>query len=242
MTDEQKMKQMTRRSLMWAGVSVFAAGGVVRWLLSQDKTTESAGFVFRKVHETNEKVNLAWFDYRKSVGRYRTSDITPMKVNGPHGLGQDFDVEKWTLRLEGMKQEPITLSIDQIKALPRVEMVTQFCCVEGWSAIQSWAGVRLRDLCAVYAPATTDGGAPDWKEGKNIQPYVSMETPDGEYFVGLDAASAFHPDTILAYERDGKPLTVKGSCFRIVEAPSNKTAGPVLAATTIGYEILKGGT
>jgi hypothetical protein len=42
--------------------------------------------------------------------------------------------------------------------------------------------------------------------------------------------------------RDGKPLTVKGTSFRIVDAPANKTAGPVLAATTIGYEMLKGGT
>lgn len=33
-----------------------------------------------------------------------------------------------------------------------------------------------------------------------------MATPSGEYFVGLDMKSAMHPQTLLAYEKDGKPL------------------------------------
>jgi hypothetical protein len=42
--------------------------------------------------------------------------------------------------------------------------------------------------------------------------------------------------------RGSEPITVNGSSFTIVVAPSNRKVGPVWAAATIGYEILKGGT
>jgi len=44
-----------------------------------------------------------------------------------------------------------------------------------------------------------------------------METPDGQYFVGLDSASAFHPQTLLCYEMDGVDLTsAHGAPLRLI--------------------------
>ncbi len=106
-------------------------------------------------------------------------------------------------------QEPVvSLTLDDIKQLPRVEMVTEFKCIEGWSTVVQWAGARFADFVAKYPPAKTDGKLPE---------YVYMETPDGGYYVGLDMASALHPQTLLCYEMNGEPLTLEhGAPLRLV--------------------------
>ena len=60
---------------------------------------------------------------------------------------------------------------------------------------------------AKYPPATQSGNDPDvHKRPEDLVRYVAMETPDGGYYVGLDMASALHPQTLLCYEMNGKPL------------------------------------
>lgn len=96
-------------------------------------------------------------------------------------------------------QEPaVELTMQMLKTLPHFEMITEFKCIEGWSSIMRWGGVRLADLIKKYPPAS------------NMQ-YVSLTTPDGEYYVGLDMDSALHPQTMLCYEMtamdaQGNPL------------------------------------
>ena len=112
----------------------------------------------------------------------------------------------------------LLLTLDDIKRLPRVEMTTQLKCIEGWSVIVRWAGARLHDFIEAYQPATRHGGAPDVRNrpGELVR-YVGMETPDGDYYVGLDMESALHPQTLLCYEMNGQPLTMEhGAPLRLV--------------------------
>jgi hypothetical protein len=92
----------------------------------------------------------------------------------------------------------LLLTIEDVRMLPRHELVTQFKCIEGWSQIVHWAGVRLADLLETYPPALIDG-----KEPK----YVYMETPDGDYYTGYDLHVCRHPQTLLVTEMMGEPLT-----------------------------------
>jgi DMSO/TMAO reductase YedYZ molybdopterin-dependent catalytic subunit len=73
-------------------------------------------------------------------------------------------------------------------------MTTEFKCIEGWSVIVNWAGVRVSDLVKKYG------------DQSRLPRYVSMSTPDSGYFVGWDIESIMHPQTLLAYEMNGKPL------------------------------------
>ena len=57
-------------------------------------------------------------------------------------------------------------TLDEIKALPRVEMTTELRCIEGWSEVVHWAGARLADLAAVTGLATRDGRPADPGEGR----------------------------------------------------------------------------
>ena len=92
----------------------------------------------------------------------------------------------------------LLLTMADLLELPRRELVTQFKCIEGWSQIVHWAGVRTADFLEAYPPAPIDG-----KEPK----YVYMETPDGDYYTGYDLAVLRHPQSLLVTEMMGSPLT-----------------------------------
>jgi hypothetical protein len=92
----------------------------------------------------------------------------------------------------------LLLTMDDLLKLPRHELVTQFKCIEGWSQVVHWAGVRMADFLDAYPPASIDGVEPR---------YVYMETPDGDYYVGYDMAVCRHPQTLLVTEMMGQPLT-----------------------------------
>lgn len=111
-----------------------------------------------------------------------------------------------------------TMAIDQIRALPRTEMTTELKCIEGWSTIVHWAGARLSDLASLSGLATRSGGPPNPANGPNdLFKYVAMTTPDGAYYVGLDTPSAMHPQTLLAYEMNGRDLSLDhGAPLRLV--------------------------
>ena len=87
---------------------------------------------------------------------------------------------------------------DFVPRLPRHELVLQFKCIEGWSQIVQWAGVRFADFLEMFPPAPIDGKDPR---------YVYMETPDGDYYVGYDLHDLRHPQALLVTEMMGAPLT-----------------------------------
>jgi hypothetical protein len=93
----------------------------------------------------------------------------------------------------------LLLTMDDILKLPKHDMVTQFKCIEGWSQIVHWSGVRLADLIAAYPPERQ----PDGKTPR----YVYMETPNGDYYVSYDMRVCLHPQTLLVTAMGGSPLT-----------------------------------
>ena len=98
----------------------------------------------------------------------------------------------------------LLLAMADLKKLPHVEMVTEFMCIEGWSEIVYWGGARLRDFVAAFPPS----GLPE---------YIGFETPDGQYYVGIEREVALHPQTLLVYELNGRPLTPDhGAPLRLV--------------------------
>ncbi len=116
------------------------------------------------------------------------------------------------------KMPGLLLTMEDVHRLPLVEMVTEFKCVEGWSEVVHWGGVRLRDLLAAFPPATRSGRPFDAStRPDDIPEYVGFETPDGEYFVGIEREVALHPQTLLAYEINGTALSADhGAPLRLV--------------------------
>jgi DMSO/TMAO reductase YedYZ molybdopterin-dependent catalytic subunit len=116
-----------------------------------------------------------------------------------------FDRRTWRLSVDGLVDRPLRLSYDELLALPKVEQVSDFHCVTGWSVKNvRWGGVRFHDLLAQAGPLS----------GAHALTFVSAEKP---YTDSLTIAQALSRDTLLAYEMDGKPLPrVHGAPVRVV--------------------------
>ncbi len=93
----------------------------------------------------------------------------------------------------------LLLTMEDLHKLPHQELVTQFKCIEGWSQIVHWGGVRLADFIKAYPPALNPDGS--------LPKYVYMETPDGDYYCGYDLMDCMHPQSLLVTEMAGVPLT-----------------------------------
>lgn len=138
---------------------------------------------------------------------YSLDQVGPLKPNGDIGMDDDIDPKDWKIKVtddEGGRD--LTLALKDIQALPKVEMITQFSCIEGWSVIAHWSGARFSDFTHKY-----------FRPDRKLTNFVSMSTPGEDYYVGLDMKSAMHPQTLLAYEQNGKPLADEhGAPLRLV--------------------------
>jgi DMSO/TMAO reductase YedYZ molybdopterin-dependent catalytic subunit len=106
-----------------------------------------------------------------------------------------FDRPSWRLSVGGLVEQPLSLSYDDLLALPRAEQVSTFHCVTGWTVEDvHWAGVRLDDVFERARPRD---------EAMGVE-FVSAEQPYVDY---LTRKQALLRDVMLAYEMDGKPLT-----------------------------------
>ena len=113
----------------------------------------------------------------------------------------DSGFANWQLRVHGLVDRPIALTLGQIRALPARTQITMHNCDEGWSAVGQWTGVRLAHLLAMAGlrPAAR---------------YVvfhcmdKMELDGNYYYESIDLLDALHPQTILAYAMNGQPLPV----------------------------------
>jgi DMSO/TMAO reductase YedYZ molybdopterin-dependent catalytic subunit len=210
-----ELRRRSRRAFLTAGLAAVGAVSGWTWLKSR-RDVDGLPWPLRLGHQVNEQVWTDFYDTSRLAPTFPRSRAEVPRVNGLIGLAGDFDPAAWTLRVEGLAPREVgegsdptsvVLTLDDIKALPRVEMVTEFKCIEGWSQVWYWAGARFSDFAARYGPATRSGRPPDVaNDPGDLVRYVGMATPDGGYYVGLDMPSALHPQTLLCYEMNGEPL------------------------------------
>lgn len=215
---KRRMRQQTRRSFLVGGAAALA--GVAGWHWLQSRREEgSIPWPFRQALELNEHFGRDYYRRDRLAPDFRGRALQD-RVNGDLGLEEPVGPRAWRLSVAGLqdRDEPLELPLDAIKQLHRVEMTAEFKCIEGWSVVVQWAGARFSDFMAAYPPATLSGDPLDLEGGpEDLPPYVGMETPDGGYYVGLDIESMLHPQTLLAYEMNGAPLTQEhGAPLRLV--------------------------
>jgi DMSO/TMAO reductase YedYZ molybdopterin-dependent catalytic subunit len=207
MTETEARKQVamrSRRGFLVGGAAALI--GVFGWRWMPDETKAA---LLRRTFEFNERVSQIFYRPTRLAPEFPPDQITAARFNGDAGLKTELDTASWRLRISGVagRADDLMVTLDDIKRLPRTEMTTEFKCIEGWSTIVHWAGVRFSDLLAKYPPKTNNGSEPDIvNRPHELLPYVSMTTPDEEYYVGWDMPSILHPQTLLAYEMNGEPL------------------------------------
>ena len=189
--DEYRKK--SRRSFLVGAAGV--AGGLLGWRWVQNQGTDDGiPQVLRNTLEFNETLwsNLS---QNRMAPEYPVSKATPIPVTGRIGIRDEIDVDEWSMRVEGPDGELLDeLVLADFEAMPQDDLVIEHKCIEGWSSIVHWGGVRFRDFHERYAAAVGD------------VPYVALETPDGDYYVGWDFESIVHPQTMLALREGTEPL------------------------------------
>jgi DMSO/TMAO reductase YedYZ molybdopterin-dependent catalytic subunit len=131
----------------------------------------------------------------KPVPEFAISDIEPDKLLvNTFDFTPQIDPAQFQLTINGEVSNPMQFSMADIQKLPLTSMVIRHVCVEGWAAIVQWGGVRLQDLVALVQP-------------KPSVRYVYFKSADG-YYESWDIASAMHPQTLMAYQKNGEPLSV----------------------------------
>ena len=125
------------------------------------------------------------------------------------------DPERWRLRVQGMVEQALELSLDDLMRLPRTSYTVKHTCVEGWSAIASWHGVPVSAIVERCRPLRTAR-------------YINFESFDAGYSNGWDLASALHPQTILAYGMNDNPLP-----------PAHGAPLRLYSPTKLGYKLTK---
>ncbi len=188
---DKRLARLTRRGFVTAAVAAAAAFGGWKWLRSRARI-DGTPWPLRRVLEANESLASAWFSPKRLSPEFKPSQRTRVRINGHLGLVENADMSQWRLTIEGAAA-PVSLTLDEIRSMPRVEMITELRCIEGWSTIVKWTGARLSDLALRFPPA-------------NAAEFIALETPGRGYYVGLDMASALHPQTLLAYEMNDQPL------------------------------------
>ena len=153
----------------------------------------------------NERLERRLFSDHNLTSEFPASRTQPIRTNGLVGLSSNYDPSQWQLNVKQGPGAVRSVKLDEIQALPRIEQTVQLNCIEGWTVVNRWAGARFSDFCAKFAP------------GALQNPYVGIETPGSEYYVGLDMPSALHPQTLLCYEMNGAPLAIEnGAPLRLV--------------------------
>jgi len=137
--------------------------------------------------------------------------LVPLVPNGGwriytiSGTLPGFDPETWRLEVGGAVDRPASIDYRGLRALPKVEQVSTFHCVTGWTVKNvAWGGVRMHDVLAHVNP----------HQDAHALRFVSAELPYDDYLT-LEQASL--SDVLLAYEMDGKPLSrAHGAPLRLV--------------------------
>jgi DMSO/TMAO reductase YedYZ molybdopterin-dependent catalytic subunit len=164
----------------------------------------------------NESIEALLLNPQKTIPDLSLSAVNPndLIVNGFSRNYPVIDPQKFYLTIDGAVAKPLALPMADLYPLGKQSMVIRHVCVEGWAAVVQWAGISLADLARLVQPS------------QDVK-YVYFQSADG-YYESWDIASALHPQTLLAYEMNGKPIPIpNGAPLRL--------ASPI----KLGYKLSK---
>jgi sulfoxide reductase catalytic subunit YedY len=218
------------------GVSVATAAGlfafyivtvVIIHLWATSVSLYNPRFVQRGLGKLIEPIRRLLFGHIISRQNYSVSEISPFfRVNGRPPENREYreladsNFVRWSLHVNGLVKKQLNLSLQNLQAMVKQSQITEHSCIQGWTAIAQWSGVPLVEILSRCEPLP---GA------KYVIFHSFQYDQDGfEYYEVLDIRLAKHPQTILAYEMNGKILEIPhGAPLRL------------RVETQLGYKMVK---
>ncbi len=198
--------QVPRRSLsrrQFLQISGLSGMGLLLSGCGTSLLESEVGTIFEPL---NESVQSLLLNPQKPIPEFPLSAIEPkaLLIN-TFNLTPEINWDEFRLTIDGAVNNPLSLSMAEIQKMPLTSMVIRHVCVEGWAAIVQWGGVQLRSLVALAQP-------------KADARYVYFQSADG-YSESWDIASALHPQTLMAYQKNGERLPVENGAPLRLAAP-----------------------
>ena len=238
----QVLRHRTRRDVLLFGAGAVAALAGGGSLLPQDTLTRlglrrnlnSPGkeWLLNRAIRIDDDVAEALYSPGRTVPTYTKSQITPLKNHYNGATPDPGYIPGWHLTLDGLASG-VSGAVDIRTLITRFsihDQITRLVCVEGWSAIAWWAGLRFDDLIRAYPPISQA----KWVRVESSVNLDASGNPD-PYYVSIDLATARHPQTLLATFLNGQALTVEhGAPLRLL-APVKLGLKNVKAITKLTY-------
>jgi DMSO/TMAO reductase YedYZ molybdopterin-dependent catalytic subunit len=234
----EALRRLTRRDLLAFGAGAIAVLGVgvsqlpLTTLQRLGLKLSSHPFLTNRALSFDDDVAEAIYSPNRLVPTYSKSQITPLKNNYNGATPEPGYIPGWRLSLKGLSSG-LTVSLDIHTLLTRFQVhdqITRFVCVEGWSAIAWWGGVRFDDLLRAFPPVNQAKWAL-LESSVNLDPYGNSDP----YYASIDLPTARHPQTLLATHFNGQPLTVEHGAPLRLRAPVKFGLKNVKAITEITY-------
>ena len=185
----------------------FIVGAAAASLLAGCDTHPINGFL-GAMKDWNERFEGLVFSPNRLAPELPASDTTPESAFPSYFISESMPAvpANWTLAVGGLVERPQVLTLDQLRKMTRTDLRVRHHCVEGWSAVASWHGVRVSEIARLAG----------LKPGVR---YVEFNSFDEDYFSSWDLGSAMHSQTLLAYGMNGHPLGVNhGAPLRLYSA------------------------
>jgi DMSO/TMAO reductase YedYZ molybdopterin-dependent catalytic subunit len=205
---------VNRRQFLARGIR--GAGLVTLGGLACDSSRPRSGLL-GLAERVNERFQRALFRPDRLAPELPAGDETPAGQLPAYFISPQVPIAPagWSLAVRGLVGRPLTLSLDDLRRLPNTSLRVRHHCVEGWSAVASWQGVRLSEVARL---ARVDPRAR----------CVEFRSFDSGYWSSWDLESALHPQTILAYGMNGAPLL-----------PGYGAPLRLYASVKLGYKMVK---
>lgn len=196
---------ITRRGLI--GSLAAGAGGLLLSGCNRINADPAVRALLQSAEGLTMRAQRIIADRNAPAREFTAADLSPVfRANGTrHPAGPDYEAHRlagfadWRLQIDGLVARPLSLSMAQIRSMPRRTQITRHDCVEGWSAIGQWTGVPLHLLL-------------DQAGLRSNARYLIFHCADryaqADYYESIDLIDAFHPQTILAWglNRDLLPV------------------------------------
>jgi thiosulfate reductase cytochrome b subunit/uncharacterized protein YggT (Ycf19 family) len=156
-----------------------------------------------------------FLDPLKPRAQYTKKDISPyFWPNGRVPTSEEWKqlaangFRDYRLLVHGLVENPVELSLDELRSLGKQEQITLHNCIQGWSGIAEWGGVSIAKLVELVKPRPEVGRVVFHSFGEGLHP--------GPYYDTQSLQDALHPQSILAFEMNFQPLElVYGAPLRL---------------------------
>lgn len=121
-----------------------------------------------------------------------------------------FDAAKWDFKISGLVDQPLRLTWEEFRALPQVEVTSDFHCVTRWSRLDNrWKGVLFTEVMKLVKPKT--------------EAQFALVLAEEGYTANVPLADLLRPNVLFAFEHDGEPLTAEhGGPLRLIVPPPGR--------------------